>query len=503
MMSVSVKPTGGAPITSPPHNQAIEYLSRLLRLKTGLVFLLLLTMMLTVGIPRVFALSFPNPERLTYPSLNFSPPAPQRFTLPNGMQVYFLEDHELPVVRANLLVAAGSMYDPPGKEGCGELTAALMRSGGTDTMPPEVLDETLASLAATIEPSTGSDRVGWSLFVQTRDFDRVFKIFSRIVRAPRFDPGRLKLLKDLKSEEIRRLSDDPQRWAFREFNRLMYSGNPRGRLPTLAGIAGIAAEDLRLYHRIHYAPDNMILAVSGDIGAADLKRTINEAFGDWQAKSGFRAPPPPFTPFSGGRFYLIKETPQSVVIIGRPAPAKGRDDYFAFEVIDHALGSGGFRSRIFQQVRTDRGLAYATGSFYRNHKDHGLFGAYALTGTETSLAALEVIQDIIRAAGRGGLTAQETAQTKKSLLNNFIFAFSTPHHLVRQQAALAFDSLPENFLWQYRDRLATLSEGEVKQAAANWLSDDRFLIFIMGSRAAYDLFKKKYPDFKEVKVNYD
>ena len=447
--------------------------------------------------------SLPDPARLIYGPLKFDPPQPSRITMPNGLTVYIIENHELPVVKITLIVKSGTMYDPPGKEGVSELTASVMRTGGTLKIAPQALDETLDYYAATIEPGKGLEQVQWSLFSLKKDFEEVLGIFSQILREPLFDEGRLKLGKDLKSEEIRRLADDPQNWAFKEFNRLLYQGNPRGRLPTLSTIKNIQKSDLVECHRRHYAPENMIMALSGDIRREDAEMLLRKAFGDWNAKGQIAPVAAPFKSFSPGSYYIVKETPQTIIVTGQSAPKKGSDAYYAFDVIDFVLGSGGFRSRIFQEVRTNRGLAYSTGSFYRARRDYGVLGAYAMTKSASAPTALQVIQDIMKNVKRDGLSPLEIDGAKKAILNSFVFQFDSLHQIVTQQALLAFDTLPADFLQQYRKRITSLPPAEIRKTAANVLAPDDSITLILGSEAGYLQIKEIYPDLKRIMVNYD
>ncbi|MCK9391777.1 MAG: insulinase family protein [Syntrophales bacterium] len=447
--------------------------------------------------------SLPDPAKLTYGPLKFDPPQPSRITMPNGLNVYIIENHELPVIKITLIVKSGTMYDPPGKEGVSELTATVMRTGGTLKMAPQALDETLDYYAATIEAGKGLEQVQWSLFSLKKDFEEVLGIFSQILRGPLFDEGRLKLGKDLKSEEIRRLADDPQNWAFKEFNRLLYQGNPRGRLPTLSTIKNIQKSDLVECHRRHYAPENMIMALSGDIRREDAEMLLRKSFGDWNAKGQIVPVAAPFKSFSPGSYYIVKETPQTIIVTGQAAPKKGSDAYYAFDVIDFVLGSGGFRSRIFQEVRTNRGLAYSTGSFYRARRDYGVFGAYAMTKSASAPTALQVIQDIMKNVKQDGLSPLEIDGAKKAILNSFIFQFDSLHQIVTQQALLAFDKLPADFLQQYRQRITLLTPSEIRKTAGNILAPEDSITLILGSEAGYRQIKEKYPDFKRIMVNYD
>lgn len=445
----------------------------------------------------------PDPAILTYSSLKFAPPKPFQFTMPNGLTVYILENHELPVVKLTLIVKSGTMYDPLGKEGVSELTASVMRTGGTLKMTPQALDESLDYYAATIEPGAGLEQVQWSVFALKKDFEKVLGIFSELLQEPLFDEGRLKLGKDLKSEEIRRLPDDPQSWAFKEFNRLLYDGNPRGRLPTLSTIKNIQKTDLIECHRRHYAPDNMIMALSGDVRREDAEKLVRNVFGSWQAKSRVEDVAAPFKPFHRGSYYLVKDTPQTVIVSGQPAPKKGSDAYYAFNIIDFVLGSGGSRSRISQDVRTNRGLSYSTGSFYRSKYDYGAFVAYAITKSLSAPITIQVIRDIIGKAKREGLSPEEIDGAKKSILSSFIFQFDSLHNIVTQQALLAFDKMPDDFLQQYRRRITSLTSAEIRSTAGNVLSPEDSVTLILGNEADYKQVLDKYPDFKRITTNCD
>jgi predicted Zn-dependent peptidase len=190
-------------------------------------------------------------------------------------------------------------------------------------------------------------------------------------------------------------------------------------------------------------------------------------------------------------------------VTGQPAPKKGSDTYYAFNLIDFVLGSGGFRSRIFQEVRTNRGLAYSTGSFYRARRDYGVFGAYAMTKSASAPTALQVIQDIMGKTKRDGLSPEEIDGAKKAILNSFIFQFDSPHQIVTQQALLAFDKLPDDFLRQYRQRITSLTPAEIRKTAGNVLAPEDAITLILGSEAGYRQIKEKYPEFKRIMVNYD
>jgi zinc protease len=154
-------------------------------------------------------------------------------------------------------------------------------------------------------------------------------------------------------------------------------------------------------------------------------------------------------------------------------------------------------------VRTNRGLAYSTGSFYRARRDYGVFGAYAMTKSASAPTALQVIQDIMKNVKQDGLSPLEIDGAKKAILNSFIFQFDSPHQIVTQQALLAFDKLPSDFLQQYRQRIISLTPAEIKKTANNDLLPEYSITLILGSEASYGQIKGKHPALKKIMVNYD
>jgi zinc protease len=213
----------------------------------------------------------PDPDRIRYRPLSFEPPHVERVLLDNGLRLYILPDRELPLVQIKAVVRTGSMYDPPGREGLAELTAMTMRTGGTAGMSGDAVDEALESMAATFRVSVNRDSGIFSFSVLKRDLERGFDLFSRILMQPSFEENKLILGRDLKIEELRRIFDDPQKLAFREFGRLMHEGSPRGRLTTSDSIRMIRRDDLAHCHRIFFHPKNIMISITGDIEIKEAK----------------------------------------------------------------------------------------------------------------------------------------------------------------------------------------------------------------------------------------
>jgi zinc protease len=446
---------------------------------------------------------YADPNKLTYQPLHFKAPKVERTTLKNGITLYLLEDHELPLVHFSVAIRTGSMYDPMGKEGLAELTSKVMRTGGAGKMNGSAIDDALEFVAASIEPSTSMEYTSWSMSIMKKDLDKGLDIFSQILRKPCFDDGKLKLARDLKLEELRRIIDDPQKMAFREFNRLLYRGNARGRLSSPTSIKRLTKEDLNRFHHEYYFPQNIMIAVTGNLSETEAVEKINAHFSNWDKQGQIAPVSPPLKQLSDQIYYLVKDIPQSIVITGQFAPAKKDRDFYAFEALDFMIGSGGFRSRIFQEVRTNRGLAYSTSSFYRARTDYGVFGAYAMTKTDTAPEVLSLIKAILQQARDKTPDAKELERTKRSMINSFIFEYQSPRQIVGQQMMLEYNKLPEDFLATYCAVIEQLTVRDLQRVGADHLRPDNMTVLILGTAEGYKKFKTIYNNIEEMRLDHD
>jgi zinc protease len=444
-------------------------------------------------------LSWADPDRLSYEEIKFSPPSPERVVLENGLTVYYLEDRELPLVNISLIVGAGSVFEPPGKEGLAEMTGDVMRTGGAAKLTGDKVDEELEYLAAPISISLGMEYGTGSLTVLKKDLVRAFKIFADILRNPTFDEAKLDQEKNLKIEELRRVFDKPQRLAFREFKKALYADNPRGRLPEIASIEKIERDDLVAFHKAHFFPRNLRVAVTGDISKQEAIDLISRHFGDWDDEGDFGTAPLPKPQENAPLYYYEKKVPQSTVIIGAIGPGKESPDFYPFTVLDYILGSGGFRSRIFQEIRSNRGLAYSAGSFYEGRQGYGSFGAYAMTKSESTGQVLSLMEGILKDARESRIAAQDLHLAKRSIVNSYIFSFTSSHMIAFQYMMLEFQGLPTKFLSEYPAKIDAVSREDVLKVAERYLDPDKKTIFVLGDQSKFDEPLKSFGEVKRVK----
>lgn len=451
--------------------------------------LLLIVVIFTGGALSAQAASnsqFPAPDKIHYSPLQFNLPQTQRVVFDNGIVLYVLENHELPLVHINAVIKTGTMYDPEGKAGVAELTAYVMRTGGTAKLDSADIDRQLDFMAASAAMTMSMESAQVSFSVLNKDIDYGLDLLAQIIIQPAFEQDKFELARQLKNEELRRLKDDPQKLAFREFNRLIYANGPRGRFPSYKSLANIQRDDLIKFHSRFFQPGNMMFAISGDITQEQAINKFRRYFGAWKAKVILTDVPPLPQKSNAGVYFINKEIPQSTIINGQFAAGKTNPDFYAFTVLDFIIGSGGFSSRIFSAVRNNEGLAYSAGSFYRAKPDYGVFGTYAFTKTSSTLKTISLINSTLENIQSGTITLQEIDWAKKSINDGFIFSFVTPEQIAWQQMNIEYEKLPIDYLLNFRKKIEKVTIRDVNNVAAKYLDTTKNVVLILGDSKQFD-----------------
>jgi len=429
---------------------------------------------------------FVSPQSIIYPILQYEIPKAQRITLDNGITVFLLEDHELPLVRMSVVVRTGSAYDPPEQPGLAELSCRAMRTAGTTALTGDELDDRLDRMAVNIVTGVDPEAAQFSLNTLKENLEPAVDLFSQILMTPRFDPEKVRIEKELALEGMRRIEDDPQEYAFREFRKHLYRGNPRGNQKTIASVGKLQVSDLIGFHRKYFYPENMMISVTGNINREEMVSLLSKYFQPAPVSQNVWNLPVPVIRGDGGIIVVRKETPQSIVLMGFAAPAKNSSDYHAFSILDFVLGSGGFRSRIFQDIRNNRGLAYSAGSFYKAKGDYGVLSTYGMTKTDSTMKVLDAMKSIVTDVGRSPLKPGEIIWAKKSIMNNFLFSFVSADQIAYQQMMIEYERLPEDFLQNYRQKIRKVDSGDIQSLAGKYLRPEQAIVLILGDEKRFD-----------------
>ncbi len=435
---------------------------------------------------------FPSPaaaqaarvDELRYPPLHaFEIPRPERVVLDNGMVVMLLEDHELPLVEATALVRSGSRLDPAAKTGLADLASTVLRNGGTERMTADQLDDWLEGRAASIEANAAEDNVRVTLSALVQDFPDVLRVFSDVLRRPAFDGARLEVARNQAIAGVARQNDEPNGILFREFQEIVYGpGSPYAASPTLASLRALRRDDLVQWHRQSFHPDRIVLGLVGDFRSADALRLVRETFGDWPRgpqttlpEAAWRTQPTP------GVFWVEKgDIAQSSLLLGHLGMRKDDPDFYPVEVLNQVL-SGSFASRLVQEVRTRKGLAYSVGGRVASAWDHpSLAYLFATTKTATTGAGIQALLDEARGLRSRPPTAEEVDKAKQWLLASFIFNVDAKREVLSQQLVFELFGYPLDWLSRYRAGIEAVTVEQVRDAAARHLRPEDFTIFVVG-----------------------
>lgn len=444
-----------------------------------------------------------DPRTLQAPPLEFKVPAVERLVMANGMVVYLMEDHLLPLVKVYALIRTGEIYEPAEKAGLASLTGAVMRTGGTDAMTPDELNDALEFVAARVEVSIERERGVATLDVLTKDLDTALGIFADILRRPRFDEAKIALRKAELAEEFRRENDDPQEMLFREFRELLYGRHPYARRVTgyPETVAVITREDLLEFHRRFLHPNAIILGVSGDFERDAMLAKLEQVFGDWsRADLDLPEPPPIPTTLERALRFVEKDLVQSNIVIGHLGIDRLDPDYYAAYVLNEILGGSGFNSRLVEDVRTKAGLAYDVGSNFQAPRYTGFFFAYCFTKTATTPQAVLMILDELDRVRREPVSDEEFDRAKRSIENQFVFRFETAEWIVEQKAELEYAGLPMDYLERYLDIIRAVTKEDLMRVAQRLLHPDRATILVIGKPEAIRGFPADFGPFEPLEL---
>jgi predicted Zn-dependent peptidase len=443
-----------------------------------------------------------DPRTMTFPALKFEIPQCERVQLNNGMVVYLLQDHELPIVNLTAYLNAGSIYDPPGKVGLASLTGAALRSGGTLETAPDKLDRELEFMASSLESSISSESANVSLSTLTRNLDRTLALFAQLMREPVFDKSRVELARMQAIEGIRRMNDDPKGIAGRELSRAIYPDHPLSAIPTLASVNAITRQDMVDFQKRYFYPANTILAVSGDFDREKLLKSLESLFAGWPNRTAsFPTVALPVDDASPAVLHVQKEVNQSVIRMGHLGIDKNNHDLYPIKVMDFILG-GGFTSRLTQEIRSNQGLAYNVDSYFETgRRFRGPFIAETETKSETTVKAATLLRSIIAGMTLAEVSKKELNLAKDAIINSFVFGFARSDAVVNQRARLEFYGYPAGYLENYRDNIARVTRADVLRVARQYLHPGSMKLVVVGDQKKFDQPLSIFGDVREIKLD--
>jgi len=421
------------------------------------------------------------------PLAPFHPAQPKRIVLKNGIVIFLIEDHELPFISGFIEIKGGSRNEPAAKAGLVDLYGDAWRTSGTATQDGDKLDDILEAKAAKVETGGDIDSTSLSWNCLKQDEDQVFGIVVDLLEHPAFNEQKLNLSKQQMAASIVRRNDSAGEIASRESAILIYGAkSPYAREPEIATVMSVTVADLKAWHNKTVIPNGMIIGVSGDFDASLMEKTLRDAFEGLpkgtpiqEAKEEYPGPKP------GVYFAEKSDVNQSNIRLLGLGTERSNPDYYALSVMNEIF-SGGFGSRLFQEVRTKRGLAYSVSGAYGAAYDHpGTFHVGASTKSANTVDATQALLDATNQLKTQPFTEEELNRAKDQVLNSFIFNYDTKDKVLAEQSRLEFYGYPLDFLEKYHDAVEKVTTADLERVAKKYIDPSKLAILVVGNSSEF------------------
>ena len=432
----------------------------------------------------------PQPwQQIPIPKLPaFHPAQPKRIELPNGMVIFLQEDHELPTIDGVARIRGGERSVAANQSGLTYIYGEVWRTGGTKSRTGDQLDDYLEQRAAKVETGGSIDSTSLSWSCLKEDFDDVFRVFDDLLRNPEFRAEKIEIAQKGMYDSISRRNDDPGQIAGREAAQLAYgANNPYARVPEYATVAAVTRQDLVDWHGKYVHPNNIILGVVGDFDSAKMEARLREAFTAWPKGPAASDPEIKPNPAKPGYYEVDKtDVNQSDIQMVALGITRKSSDYFAASVFNEAFG-GGFSSRLFNDIRTTKGLAYAVGGGVGAGWDHpGVLRMMVRTKSKTTVESIKALDEEMADLPKRPIDDEEIKRAKDAILNSFVFRFDSPEKVLQEQMAYEFYGYPSDFLETFQKQIEKVTKEDVARVAAKYIHADQMAVLVVGNAGEFD-----------------
>jgi len=464
--------------------------------------MILVAAMMFTPLPRAAAQAT-NWQQIPIPPLPaFHPQQPKRVELSNGMVIFLQEDHELPLIEGSARIRGGSRNERASKVGLVDMFGEVWRTSGTKAQTGDQLDDFLEVRAAKVETGGGPDSTSISLSCLKGDFDDVFKVFVDLLQNPEFRADKLDLAQKQAEDGISRRNDEVGEIAARESAKLAYGAdNPYAREPEYATVGAVTRQDLIDWHRTYVHPNNVILGMSGDFDAAAMEAKLRAAFEAWPKGTELPKDDIQYQPAKPGYYLIPKEdVNQSSIRMVTLGTTRNNPDYYAITVFNEAFG-GGFSSRLFNDIRTKRALAYNVGGGIGANFGHpGLQQFVMGTKSQSTIESIQALDEDIDNLAKQPITDEEIKHAKDAILNAFIFRLDSPDKVLSERLTYEFYGYPSDWLDKFPAEIQKVTAADVNRVASKYVHRDQLAVLVVGNIKEFDKPLSSLGPVKEIDI---
>jgi len=409
-------------------------------------------------------------------------PQIQHWQAPSGARVYFVEDHNLPMLDVAVNFPAGSAFDAADKIGVAGLVHGLLDLGARDLSEDDI-SRRLADIGAQMGGSFDSDRSGLSLRTLSNEAEReaALAIMATVLQHPVFPQTVLERERNRLIAGLREAETKPEFLAERAFGRAVFGSHPYGWQAGVSDIEKIQRDDLVSFYRTHYVAGNAVVALMGDVSrqqAEAIAQRLTESLPQGMAASTL---PPVVMKIAAREERIAHPASQSHILIGAPGVARNDADYFPLYVGNYILGGGGFVSRLMNEVREKRGMAYSVYSYFMAMQQPGAFQIGLQTKKDQVDEALLVVRQTLQSFIEQGVTEKELRAAKQNIIFGFPLRIESNSKILNYLSLIGFYNLPLTYLDDFPQRIERVTVSDINDAFRRRIDPAAMVTVIVGA----------------------
>ncbi len=435
---------------------------------------------------------------LTYSGVmaqNYELPEFTKFKLDNGLTIYLMEQHDVPLISMTALLPAGAIYDGD-KSGLSRLTASTLKNG-TLNYSKSKIDETLDFIGARVNVSASKEYAGLSAKFAAKDKNKVMTIIKELLRQPVFDEDEFNKEKSRFLIELERQKESPRSVIENYFDKLLYGNHVYGNslTGTNTTVETITINDVKNFYANNYIPNNAAISIVGDFDSNEMKKMVTSLFSDWKKGNSTSinlASKSIKKPTSGNVLLINKEdAKETTFYIGAPGVARNNEDFVAIQVINTLFG-GRFTSMLNAELRTNSGLTYGARSKFTNYKNGGAFYISTFTANETTEQAIDLTLDVLNQLHTKGLDDKMLTSAKNYVKGQFPPRYETIGQLSNLLLEMFWYDFDEKFINDFEKHVDELTLEKSKKIIATYFPKDKFQFVLIGKASEIKKNADKY-----------
>jgi zinc protease len=429
-------------------------------------------------------------------------PAHEKVVFKNGLTVLLLEKHGVPIVNFAALVKTGAAADPQGEEGLASITAQLLRKG-TQKRTAQQFAADADFTGGSVEADAGADFSTVAGEFLNKDLARGLDLFSDALLHPVFPQAEVDKLLAQSLDGVRAAKDEARSVLGTYYDAYLFNGNGYGRTSDgdEISLTKIHRDAIVKFYETYYAPGNIILAVAGDFQTADMKKKLEDVFGQWPSKPVTPVKILVLPPVKGKKLLLVDkpDATQTYFAIGNVATAAGDPDRVAIRLVNTVFG-GRFTSLLNEALRVESGLTYGAISAFDPRKAPGPFGIYSYTKNESTVQAIDMALQVLQKLHKQGITADELASAKSYIKGQFPPSLETSKQLAQIIVVNEFYGLDDREINDLEARIDAVTPAIAQQVIQKHFPTDNLVFTLIGKRSDIAAGLQKYAEKQDARV---